>query len=101
MPTISDLGYGTSKEGVNALLDDIKSNLITKVADNAADISKIETACNENWSGTSKENFINNLKKDVAILQEGLNQMYGALVAEINAASSAVLDFDQNLIKEN
>ena len=101
MSTISDLGYGTSREGVTVLLEDIKSNLITTVAENAADISKIEAACNENWVGHSKDVFLNNLRKDVTVLQDGLNQMYNALVTEINAASAAIMDFDQKLISEN
>lgn len=101
MPTISTLGYGTSSKGVQSLLDEIRSDLIDTVSNNAGDISTIETACNENWEGTSKEVFLSNLKKDVKMLQEGLDQMYNALGKEINAASAAILDFDQNLIQEN
>ena len=100
MPAIGDLGYGTSKSGVEGLLEEIRSNLITKVSENASDTSKIKTACDENWSGTSKERFVANLDKDVALLQDSLNQMYAALVAEINATSAAIMDFDQNLINE-
>ena len=101
MPTISDLGYGTSREGAAMLMEDIRSHLMLKVSENAADISKIEAACNENWVGTSKDVFLNNLRKDVTVLQDGLNQMYSALHAEINMTTEAIMDFDQNLISEN
>lgn len=92
--------YGASEGGVAQLLEDIKAELITKVSEQAADISGIESACNNNWQGTAKERFINNLKKDVADLQEGLNGAYKTLDTELTAVSAAVHDFDQYLIDE-
>lgn len=92
--------YGTSKAGVEALLDEIRSTIIQEVAEKCTDIEGIRTACTENWHGTSCERFLTNLSKDTATLKTSLETLYSALVSEINAASSAILDFDQNLINE-
>ena len=92
--------YGTSKAGVDQLLEAIKREMITKVADKCVETNEIVTACQQNWHGTSCDNFLNNLNKDTQVLQESLYALYNALAGEINAASSAILDFDQNLINE-
>lgn len=92
--------YGTSKAGVDALLEEIRGTIIQEVAEKCTDIEGIKTACNENWHGTSCERFLINLSKDTETLKTSLENLYNALVAEINAASSAILDFDQNLINE-
>lgn len=99
MPEIGDLAYGTKTAGVETLLKEIQHKLIDTVSGNASDITNIKNACDENWAGTSKERFLTNLEKDVKLLQDSLNQMYHALEAEINAASAAIMDFDQNLIE--
>lgn len=91
--------YGVSKQGVETLLEEIKSELIVKVATGCRDIDEIKRACEENWHGTSCENFLTNLNKDTEKLEESLNSLYGALSQEVNAVASAIFDFDQNLIE--
>ena len=95
-----DANYGVSKQGVENLLEAIRGELITKVAEQCTDIKEIETSCRENWHGTSCDRFLENLKKDTEVLKESLNTLYVALANEVNAASRAILDFDQNLINE-
>lgn len=95
----SNAEYGASKQGVENLLEEIKSELITKVATQCRDIDEIKKACEENWHGTSCENFLTNLDKDTKKLEEGLNKLYGALTTEVMAAAKAIFDFDQNLIE--
>lgn len=92
--------YGTSKAGVDNLLEEIKGTIINDVAEKCTDIEEIRQACTKNWHGTSCERFLANLGKDTETLKESLNTLYNALEGEIRAASSAILDFDQNLIGE-
>ena len=99
MPTIGDLSHGTSTTGVSEFLKEIESKLVGTVATNAEDIAGLESACNENWEGKSKERFLENLKSDVKLLRDSLNQMYEALEVEIYAAANAIIDFDKNLIE--
>ena len=80
--------------------DFMMPNALTKVAEQCTDIKEIETSCRENWHGTSCDRFLENLKKDTEVLKESLNALYVALANEVNATSSAILDFDQNLINE-
>lgn len=93
--------YGVSKQGVYNLLLDIKGELITKVANECKNIDEIKKACEENWHGTSCDNFIMNLIKDTGKLEESLNELYNALGTEVISVAKAMLDFDQNLIENN
>lgn len=95
----SNAEYGVSKQGVEKLLEEIKSELIVKVATGCRNIDEIKKACEENWHGTSCENFLANLDKDTEKVEESLNVLYNALSTEVNAAASAIFDFDQNLIE--
>lgn len=98
MATIGDLQFGTSKAGTVALLEQIKAELIIKVSEAAGDIYEISDACVKNWQGVSRVNFLNNLRSDVKILQDGLNTMYNVLETEIMSASNEIMNFDRNLI---
>lgn len=92
--------YGTSKAGVEDLLEEIKGTIINEVAEKCTDIEGIKTVCRENWHGTSCERFLTNLSKDTDTLKNSLETLYNALVSEIVSAAKAILDFDQNLIDE-
>ena len=85
MPSIGELNYGYDAGGVDAYLEEIKAKVLTEVAAQLEDTSAIESACNENWEGIAKENFLANLKTDVAHVKEQYQVLYNVLNGEIQS----------------
>jgi uncharacterized protein YukE len=99
MPTISDLSYGYSTEGVTSYLDDIKSEALDEAKEAVIDISSIQTECENNWEGKARENFITNLQKDANHVADQFDTLYNVLVSEINSLNAAMANKDEELIK--
>lgn len=98
MPSIGELNYGYDAGGVDAYIEEIKAKVLTEVAAQLDDISAIENACNNHWEGLAKENFLTNLKTDVAHVKEQYQALYYALSNEIHSVHAAMANKDESLI---
>ena len=98
MPSIGELNYGYDAGGVDAYLEEIKAKVLTEVAAQLEDTSAIESACNENWEGIANENFLANLKTDVAHVKEQYQVLYNVLNGEIQSVHAAMANKDESLI---
>lgn len=101
MPTIGDLEYGYNTEGVEAFIEAIKANALNKASEAVKNISKIKEACENNWEGKSRENFVHNLEQDSQYVADQFERLYGILVKEINQISVAMQNKDGELIKSD
>lgn len=101
MPTIGDLEYGYNTEGVEAFIEAIKANALQKAGEAVKNISKIKEACENNWEGKSRENFVHNLEQDSQYVADQFERLYGILVKEINQISVAMQNKDGELIKSD
>lgn len=98
-PTITEMSHGFDGKGVGAYLEEIKSIVLTKASEAVRDISEIETACNANWTGESKNNFIEQLKETSEHVAQQYTTLYNILTSEITGLANEMKHFDQNLLK--
>lgn len=101
MPTIGDLEYGYNTEGVEAFIEAIKAQALNEASEAVKNISKIREACENNWEGKSRENFIHNLEQDSQYVADQFERLYGILVKEINQISVVMQNKDGELIKSD
>ena len=99
-PTIGEMSHGFDGKGVEAYLDEIKSIVLTKASDAVRDISEIETACNTNWAGRSKDDFIEQLKETSEHVAQQYRTLYDVLTNEITGLANEMKIFDVNLLKK-
>lgn len=100
MPTIRDLNYGFDANGVEKYLEEIKGIVLTKAAEKVKNISDIEKACNANWEGRAKEEFLENLKTDAEHVSEQYQNLYNTLVSEIQSVQASMANKDEALIED-
>lgn len=98
MPTIKELQYGYNTEGVEAFIEAIRAKALNEASETVKDISKIREACENNWEGTARENFINNLTQDSQYVSDQFERLYDILIREINSISVAMQNKDGELI---
>jgi len=98
MPSIGDMQYGFSADGLANYKQQIKSNMITKAAGAVRDISSIENHCMNEWEGKARDNFLKNLKKDAEKVAQEFNDLFSVLSNEIDAVGAAMKQKDKDLI---
>ena len=98
MADFSSMEYGYDSAGLEAYLDAIKSQALTNAKTAVEDISTIETACNDNWEGKAKENFITNLKQDALHVSQQFDTLYSILESEVSSVLAAMANKDESLI---
>lgn len=98
MPTISEFEFGYDSNGVSEYIENIKSIVLNEAANALDNTSAIEDACNQNWEGIAKDNFLKNLKTDKEHVKEQFQTLYNVLVTEIEQAQEAMGQKDYNLI---
>ena len=95
-----DFQYGFDAQGIENLLNEVKGQVITKAAGHATEkLTIINTACDKNWQGQSREDFKVQLKKDAQKFASSLNNLYSAFEREIANAGFNFDKFDKNLFK--
>lgn len=96
-----DFQYGFDAQGIEQLLADVKGQVITKAAEHATEkLTIIQTACNANWQGQSKEDFLTQLNNDATEFASALKSLYNAFEREIANAGFNFNNFDQNLFNK-
>ena len=63
MPTIGDMSHGFDAAGVDNYLEEIKSIVLNQAGEKVKDITLIKTACEQNWEGVAREQFVANVQK--------------------------------------
>jgi hypothetical protein len=92
--------YGYDAQGIENLLTEIKGCVLTKAGGHAVEkLSIIKKACENNWKGESKDDFLVHLQKDAERFQAALSELYTAFEKEIANAGFNFSKFDQNLFK--
>ena len=99
MPTIGDMEYGYDANGVSQYLDNIKSEALQQAKDAVLDTTVLVNACESNWEGKARENFVTNLNKDAQHVGDQFDALYNVLCSEINSLSEAYADKDGQLIQ--
>ena len=70
MPTIGAMSHGFDEQGIESYLSNLKSIVLTRAAEQIRDITRIENACNENWSGKAKDNYLLLLRRIINYLNK-------------------------------
>ncbi|MFI3260579.1 MAG: hypothetical protein R3Y13_02580 [bacterium] len=94
----TDDAYGYSADGVAALKKSIEMGLLTDVSESMKDISKIVTSVQENWSGTSANNFCDILNDKVVKISEDIQEEYDDLESRINELQSMYQQQDEKVL---
>ena len=97
MPTIQEMSHGFDVVGIQDYLDELRAIVLSTAAEQVRDISGIEAACEENWSGQAKDKYIEQLRKTANHTAEQLENLYSILVSEVIAILSSMDNFDRNL----
>ena len=101
MPAIGDFAYGYDQAGLEEYIDTIKTGALQDAKDAVKDTGKIVSACENEWAGKARENFVQNLKQDAAHVSEQFEALFNILVQEVNSAQAAMSNKDEELIKTN
>lgn len=98
MPNL-DYSHGYSGSGIEQLINDVNSIVMSEAGNMAIDNLKIiNEACDQYWDGEAKENFKRNLKKDAELFRSNLQELEKAFETEIHNAGESFRQFDKNLI---
>jgi len=91
--------YGFDAQGIENLLDEVRGYVIQNAATHAKDISVIKSACDANWEGQSKDDFLVQLQNDANTFASRLTTLYNAFEREVANAGANFSNFDKNLFK--
>lgn len=98
MPSIGDMSYGYSTEGVVDYLDAIQQEALLKAKEAVLNTDEITTCCENEWEGKARENFVTNLAKDAQHVADQFDVLYSILESEINSVNAAMANKDESLI---
>lgn len=98
MPTISDFSYGFSSSGVDAYLEDIKSNALQNAKDAVTNLTDINSVLDTEWEGKAKDNFKTNLNKDAKHVADQFDALFTILTTEVHSVEAAMANKDNELI---
>jgi len=98
MPTIGDMSHGFDVQGVLLYIDELKAIVLTTAAEQIRNTTAIENACNEEWAGKAKDDYIEILRRTANHTAEQLENLYAILVSEISAVMNSMNEFDTNLL---
>lgn len=101
MPKIGDMQYGFDTGGLEQYLHSIESEALQHAKDAVDDTNGIKSACEKNWEGKAKENYLANLEKDKQHVNEQLDALYNILKNEISSVMAAMRNKDEQLISQD
>lgn len=95
---IGDFSQGVDTAGVASYLSDIKSDSLDEAAKAVRDTKELETACNNNWEGQAREDFILKLQTAAEHLAQQYETLYKNLESQITQAAADMKAFDEGLL---
>ncbi len=101
MPAIGDFAYGYDQAGLEEYINTIKTEALQHAVDAVNATDKIVNACENEWEGKARENFVQNLTKDATHVSEQFIALFNILEQEVNSAQAAMANKDEELIKLN
>jgi uncharacterized protein YukE len=101
MPKIGDMQYGFDTGGLEQYLDSIKTEALQNAKDAVSNTDGIKSACENNWEGKARENYLANLEKDKEHVNEQLDALYNILESEISSVMAAMRNKDEQLISQD
>ncbi len=99
MPTIGDLSHGFDINQVEAYIEQLRSIVLTQAAEEVQKIDEITAACEANWEGQARINFLESVKLDAQHVAEQYTTLFSILETEIRNLSAAMQNVDYNMIK--
>lgn len=101
MPKIGDMQYGFDTGGLEQYLNSIESEALKHAMDAVNNTDGIKSACENNWEGKARENYLANLEKDKQHVNEQLEVLYNILKNEISSVMAAMRNKDEELISQD
>ena len=98
MPSITDFAYVYDQKQLDDYITQIKAEALDKAVDAVMNIDKIKNACESEWEGKARENFVQNLENDAKHVSEQFEALYRNLEAEVKSAQAAMANKDEELI---
>ena len=95
----ADIGFDANE--VQRALNDIHAHVI-ETTENALrfNLTNLDAAVDEVWSGKSAETFKSNMHFDVEAICKALDEAYEGLKIQFAQMTNAMNEFDANLIQE-
>lgn len=96
---IDSIEFGFDSGTFQTYLDKIQAIVLQDMADVLNNgYNDIKTACNDNWAGTAKENFITNLGKDIDKIKVLYTELYSRLEGVLKDTQGSMAEMDKQLI---
>ncbi len=96
---IDSMEYGFDSRAFQTYLNTIQAIVLKDMADVLNNgYNDIKTACNDNWAGTAKENFITNLGKDIDKIKVLYTELYSRLEGVLKDTQGSMSEMDKQLI---
>ena len=96
---IDSMEYGFDSRTFQTYLNTIQAIVLHDMADVLnTGYNDIKTACNDNWAGTAKENFITNLGKDIDKIKVLYTELYSRLEGVLKDTQGSMAEMDKQLI---
>ena len=96
---IDSMEYGFDSREFQTYLNTIQDIVLKDMADVLNNgYNDIKTACNDNWAGTAKENFITNLGKDIDKIKVLYTELYSRLEGVLKDTQGSMSEMDKQLI---
>lgn len=89
--------YGVNKIGVENYVTELNDVILTQVTPTITNISAIDKAVHEGWSGKSAEDFITSLEKGAGELSQTLGELQKVFENQMNNIMESLADFDNSL----
>ncbi len=86
--SIDAITHGVSSEGVEALLREIRLEMIDTAKNNLANTQDFQAAVDAGWEGPDKGVFLKNCEKMVNEISDALQGYYDQIEAEFNVIIS-------------
>ena len=71
----------------------------SQAGEKVKDITLIKTACEQNWEGVAREQFVANVQKAADHVALQYQELFNILNVEINNVKAAMQNFDAGMIK--
>lgn len=93
-----DVSQGISKQGMEEYIQNLRTDLLTKVNEKLEDTDAMAQAIARGWQGQSRDNFLNQFEKGIRTVQSDLRSEYTDLLMRLSELTSNYYEQDAKMV---
>ena len=93
-----DVSQGISKQGMEEYIQNLQTDLLTKVNEKLEDTDAMAQAIARGWQGQSRDNFLDQFEKGIRTVQSDLKSEYSDLMMRLSELTRNYYEQDAKMV---